>query len=118
MAVGKGQNGLVTLLERAFRIAARMAGDDRLLLTADERTDLSAALTEFARHHDVPVLSPVWASRIGLAASIGALAVARADVIMGTPPAASRADQAVPRVFDVAPEPEPAGDWLGAHSTH
>lgn len=52
------------------------------MLTEREKDDLGEALNEFARHHDVPMVSPVWASRIGLATAIGSLLVARADIVM------------------------------------
>lgn len=123
-AVGRPskRNGLVNLLEKGMRIAARRLGDERFMLTREEKDDLSDAMNEFSRYHNIPVMSPAWAARIGLATALGAIAAARVE-IFATPRQSGAHPSAAPVVstssgekpVEAVPAHAPAGqdsEWL------
>lgn len=59
--------------------------DDRFILSEDEKADLADAMNEFSRYHQIPVMSPAWASRIGLATSLGVIVAARVEIVTSAP---------------------------------
>lgn len=98
--------------------------DRRFVLTEEEKSELSEAMNEFGRYHKIPVMSPVWASRIGLGVSLATIVSARADIVLN-PDGTPDKPRVAPNEGGIAPSPraetegfsnisdEPAGGAAG-----